>query len=111
MDIARQHEYFASLERYRSWIRIAFATEQDFDYVISIHSYGPGDSGILAVSAFTYIKAPREKGGAEPVALRPAATELFQFNYAESLETIQRRFGEWLEASIAIALAEWKGPL
>lgn len=111
IDIARQHEYFANLERYRSWIRITFATEQDFDYVISIHGYGPGDSGILAVSAFTYIKAPREDGGTEPVALRPAATELFQFNYAESLDTIQRRFGEWLEASIAIALAEWKRTL
>ena len=111
IDIARQHEYFANLERYRSWIRITFATEQDFDYVISIHGYGPGDTGILAVSAFTYIKAPREEGGTEPVALRPAATELFQFNYAESLDTIQRRFGEWLEASIAIALAEWKRTL
>ena len=111
IDIARQHDYFANLERYRSWIRITFATEQDFDYVISIHGYGPGDSGILAVSAFTYIKAPREEGGTEPVALRPAATELFQFNYAESLETIQKRFGEWLGASMAIALAEWKRTL
>jgi Fic family protein len=111
IDIARQHDYFANLERYRSWIRITFATEQDFDYVISIHGYGPGDSGILAVSAFTYIKAPREEGGTEPVALRPAATELFQFNYAESLETIQKRFGEWLDASMAIALAEWKRTL
>ena len=111
IDIARQHDYFANLERYRSWIRITFATEQEFDYVISIHGYGPGDSGILAVSAFTYIKAPREEGGTEPVALRPAATELFQFNYAESLETIQKRFGEWLDASIAIALAEWKRTL
>lgn len=111
IDIARQHDYFANLERYRSWIRITFATEQDFDYVISIHGYGPGDSGILAVSAFTYIKAPREEGGTEPVALRPAAAELFQFNYAESLESIQKRFGEWLDASMAIALAEWKRTL
>jgi Fic family protein len=111
IDIARQYEYFANLERYRSWNRITFATEQDFDYVISIHGYGPGDSGILAISAFTYIKAPREEGGTEPVGLQPAATELFQFNYVESLETIQKRFEEWLEASMAIALAEWKRTL
>jgi Fic family protein len=108
IDIASQHDYFANLERYRSWIRITFATEQDFDYVISIHGYGPGDSGILAISAFTYIKAPREEGGTEPVGLQPAATELFQFNYVESLETMQKRFEEWLEGSMAIALAEWK---
>lgn len=111
VDIARQYEYFANLERYRSWIRVTFATDQDFDYVVSIHGYGHGDSGILAVSAFTYIKAPREEGGTESVDLRPAATELFQFNYFESLETIQKRFEEWLEASMAIALAEWKRTL
>ena len=111
IDIAKQHDYFANLERYRGWNRITFATGQDFDYVISIHGYGPGDSGILAISAFAYIKAPKEEGRTEPVALRPAATELFQFNYAESLETIQQGFGEWLEASKAIALAEWKRTL
>ena len=111
IDIARQYDYFANLERYRSWIRITFATEQDFDYVMSIHGYGPGDSGVLAISPFTYIKAPKEEGGTEPVGLQPAATELFQFNYVESLETIKKRFEEWLEASMAIALAEWKRTL
>ena len=111
IEIAKKHDYFANLERYRAWIRITFSTDQNFDYVVSIHGYGPGDSGILAVSAFTYIKSPKEEGGTEPVALRPAATELFQFNYKESLETIQKRFGEWLEASMAIALAEWKRTL
>jgi len=62
-------------------------------------------------SAFTYIKAPREGGGLEPVSLHPAATDLFQFNYAESYESTLKRFSEWLESSIAIAMAEWKRSL
>jgi Fic family protein len=108
IDIANHFDYFANLERFRAWVRITLTTDQDFDYVVSFHGYGPGDTGILAASAFTYIKVPREEGGTEPIALHPAATELFQFNYAESFETTEKRFAEWLEASMAIALAEWK---
>jgi Fic family protein len=111
IDIARQCDYFANLEKFRTWVRITLATDQDFDYVVSFHGYGPGDTGVLVVSAFTYVKAPREEGGTEPVVLHPAATELFQFNFAESFETTEKRFAEWLKASMAIALAEWKRTL
>lgn len=111
VDIARHFDYFANFEPFRTWARVTLITDQDFDYVVSFHGYGPGDTGILAASAFTYMKAPREEGGTEPVALHPAATDLFQFNYAESFEATQKRFAEWLESSMAIALAEWKRSL
>lgn len=111
VDIAKHFDYFANFERFRSWIRVTLTTYQEFDYVLSFHGYGPGETGILAISAFTYIKAPREDGGTEPVALHPAATDLFQFNYAESFETTEKRFSQWLDASMAIALAEWKRSL
>lgn len=110
-DVAKQFDYFANFEQHRSWIRITLITDQEFDYVVSFHGYGPGDSGILAASAFTYVKAPREEGGTEPVGLHPAATDLFQFNYAEPYESTEKRFTEWLESSTAIALAEWKRSL
>lgn len=111
IDIANRFGYFANLERYRSWIRLTLSTEQDFDYVVSIHGYAQGDTGILAVSAFTYVKAQREDGGSEPVHLHPASPDLFQFNYAETYESTEKRFEEWLESSVAIALAEWKHTL
>lgn len=111
VEVAKQFEYFANLDKHRAWVRITMATEQEFDYVVSFHGYGHGDTGILVASAFTYIKAPREGGGLEPVSLHPAATDLFQFNYAESYESTLRRFSEWLESSIAIAMAEWKRSL
>jgi len=111
VDAAKQFDYYANFEQYRSWIRVTLTTEQDFDYVISVHGYGPGSTGILVASAFTYVKAQREDGGMEPVRLHPAATDLFQFNYVEPYESTEQRFSEWLESSIAIALAEWKRSL
>ncbi len=107
VDVAKHFDYFANFERFRAWVRVTLTTDHDFDFVISFHGYGPGDTGILAASAFTYTKVPREDGGTEPVALHPAAADLFQFNYAEAFETIEKRFAEWLESSMAIALAEW----
>lgn len=110
-EAAKLFDYFANLEQHRSWARITLTTDQEFDYVVSFHGYGPGDTGILVASAFTYIKAPLEEGGTEPVGLHPAATDLFQFNYVESYESTAKRFAEWLESSTAIALAEWKRSL
>jgi hypothetical protein len=111
VEIARHFDYFANFERLRAWVRITLATDQDFDYVLSFHGYGPGDTGVLAVSAFTCVKVPREEGGTELVALHPAATDIFQFNYAEALDSTAKRFSDWLEDSMAIALAEWKRSL
>ena len=110
VEVANQFDYFANFEQHRSWVRITVATEQEFDYVVSFHGYGPGDTGVLVASAFTYVKAPREEGG-ETFRLHPAATDLFQFNYVEPYESTATRFEEWIESSIAIALAEWKRSL
>jgi Fic family protein len=108
VEMAQKHGYFANLEKYRMWARLTISTETTFEYVISFHSYGYGDTGLLAISAFTAQKLPREEGsGSDFVNTQPAATDFFQFNYAESIESIEKRFSEWLESSLAIALAEW----
>lgn len=111
VETARHFDYFANFEQYRAWLRLTLATNQDFDFVTSFHGYGTGESGVLAASAFSYVRAAREDGGTEPVSLHPAATDLFQFNYAEKFESISARFHEWLESALAIALAEWKRTL
>ena len=111
VDIAKHFDYYANFERHRSWLRMTMVTEQEFDYVISFHGYGSGDTGILAGSAFTYVKTTGEDGRSESIGLHPASADLFQFNYAEPYESIEKRFSEWLESSIAIALAEWKRSL
>lgn len=111
VNIANLFDYFANFDHQRAWVRISISTDEMFDYVMSFHGYGSGDTGLLAVSSFTYIKAPKEEGGSEPVNLHPASTDLFQFNYIETYESTEKRFKDWLESSLAIALAEWKKSL
>ncbi|MEZ5477698.1 MAG: hypothetical protein R3E95_09520 [Thiolinea sp.] len=62
----------------------------------------------MAASALTTRRIEKEGGGDEPVNIQPATTDVFQFNYAETLDSTKQRFEEWLESSLAIALAEWK---
>lgn len=109
-EVAQKFDYFANFEHHRTWVRLTVATDQEFDYVVSFHGYGPSDAGILAASAFTSLRAPREEGGTEPVALQ-AVADLFQFNYAETLGTTEARFLEWLESSTVVAMAAWKRSL
>lgn len=108
VDIARKFDYFANLERYRAWIRISIRTEENFEFIVSVHGYGHGDTGIMSVSAFTDRRVEKEEGGTEPVSVQPALIDLFQFNYAESIDSTAERFRDWLESSLAIALGEWK---
>jgi hypothetical protein len=111
VTIANRFHYFANLETQRTWLRISISTGITFDYVLSIHGYGAGDNGVLAISAFSYLKVPKEEGGTEMANLQPASTDLFQFNWIESFDSTKVRFEEWLESSLAIALAEWKKSL
>ncbi|MBL8499768.1 MAG: Fic family protein [Nitrosomonas sp.] len=111
VDTANHFDYFANSKQYHSWVRMILTTELEFDYIVTIHGYGHGDTGILAASAFTFLKAPREDGETETLDIHPAAADIFQFNYAESYDSIEKRFLEWLESSLAIALAEWKRSL
>lgn len=108
VEIAKGFKYFANLERYRTWVRLSITTEETFELVVSFHGYGYGSDGIMVASAFTSQRVPREEGGREPVNTQAVAQELFQFNYAEASESTERRFKEWLESVVAIALAEWK---
>ncbi len=110
IETANHFNYLANFDRHRSWVRMTLRTDQEFDYVVTFHGYGSGDSGILAVSAFTYLKAYAEDKRTEMVNVHPAS-DLFQFNYAESYDSTENRFNEWLESSLAIALAEWKRSL
>ncbi|MBK1650115.1 Fic family protein [Rhabdochromatium marinum] len=108
VGVANTFNYYANLDRYRAWVRMAIHTEENFEYIISIHAYGHADNGIMAVSALSARRIETEEGGTEPVNVQPATTDIFQFNYAEELDSTKQRYEDWLESSLAIALAEWK---
>jgi len=108
LEVAQKFHYFANLERYRAWIRMSIKTQENFEFIVSVHGYGPSDTGIMAASALTDRRVEKEDGGTEPIGVQPASVELFQFNYAEPPESTTDRFRDWLESALAIALGEWK---
>jgi Fic family protein len=111
IQVAQHLNYFAGLERYRSWVRLAITTEQTFEVVLSFHGYGNWNNGIMVASAFTARRVPREEGGTETIHTVPASVDLFQFNYAESQDQAEERFRDWFEATLTLAMAEWKRSL
>ncbi len=108
LEVAQKLHYFADLERYRAWIRLSIDTQENFEFIVSIHGYGRSDTGIMAAAALTDRRIEKEDGGTESIGVQPASVGWFQFNYAESPESTTDRFRDWLESALAIALGEWK---
>jgi len=111
IQMAKEWGYFANLNGKQEWVQLSIRAEPEFEYVLSFHGVGQRDTGVMVASPFTYVRIPKEDGGHEFADTHRAATELFQFNYAESIDSIERRFRDWLDMSIAIALGEWKRTL
>ncbi|MDG4868680.1 Fic family protein [Guyparkeria sp. 1SP6A2] len=105
---AKEMDYFANLDPYRSWVRLLIQTDRIFELVISFHGLGSVGSGVLVASALTFERVPAEEGGTQFVNVKASAPEVFQFNYAEKEESIEARFSDWLETATAIAFSEWK---
>lgn len=107
-EIAKSHDYYANLDRYKSWARLIIYTDKIFEIVFSIHGHGHGDNGIMVVTGFTFEKIPSEDSGTESTNTKPCSQEMFQFNYLESKDDTIKRFNEWIDDAITIALAEWQ---
>jgi len=111
IQMAKEWDYFANLNGKQEWVRLSIRAEPEFEYVLSLHGVGQRDTGVMVVSPFTYLRIQKEDGGHEFADVHSAATELFQFNYAESIDSVEQRFADWLDMSVAIALGEWKRTL
>ncbi len=108
VDIANEFNYRANLTQYNAWACIEIRTSEVFEIVISIHSFGYNGIGIMAALALTTRRLLSGEDISEPVEVRPACTEHFQFNYAEPFESTKSRFENWLADSLVIALEDWK---
>lgn len=111
IETAKSLNYFASYKVSHKWVRVKIQLEHTFEYIISFHVYNRRDMGIMAVSAFTDEKIRNEEGNNQFTNVLTAALELFQYNYKERYESIEKRFIEWLEVSITIAMEQWNKSL
>lgn len=107
VSIAKDLQYWANFEPYRGWVRLGIRTEDVFYLVVSFHGHGRVFRGILCASAFTFRRINDDEGSTRVVDVTPAQ-QLFQFNYPEPRELVERRFREWLSAALTIALEQWR---
>lgn len=104
---AKSFDYYANLDTYAAWLRLAVQTEQNFELVFSIHGLGAGSSGTMVVISFGAIRTASEGGGSEVVDCDPACIEPYQFNYAESDEQIAARLDTWVDQALSMGMAHW----
>lgn len=107
LKVAEQFNYQPDISHYHSLASLVIQTEIEFHIYITVHGYGTFKNGVMAASAFT-MGTERQENGAVDLNLLSPYSDLFQFNYAEPIESTEQRFRDWLESALAIALAEWR---
>lgn len=111
IEMARVLAYFADIRDYRRWVRLKIKEQRQAYIVLSFHSLGAKFVGIGAVSAFLEFRDKDQEGQLAIDGPFQVCREVFQFSYSESEALISNRFSEWLEMTIAAALAQWKRQL
>ncbi|MBF0125820.1 MAG: hypothetical protein HQM02_01275, partial [Magnetococcales bacterium] len=110
IELSKKYGYFANFNKHCCWASLTIISMNHFQFVVAFHGLGPIHRGIMAASSFTLFRIPRE--GEQDITdvtdLHPASPDFFQFNYVEPTHSVEGRFDEWLESSLAIGLAEWQ---
>ena len=122
IDTAQQLDYFANLRVHHEWVRLGLDTENGRSEILtSLHGIGTEFRGLIGVSMCFYRRhreTPDEYDQDEDdghqrqamhvAELQPVCGEVFQINYAERSESVQRRFKPWVERALVLALDQWR---
>jgi len=71
IDMANQHDYFANIDSYKSWSRLAIATKKVFKLVYSIHGYSHEYRGIMTISGFVFERVKIDKKTTDTTVTKP----------------------------------------
>ena len=113
VEAAKQHDYFANLERPRRWASLKLGLpsreETDTSLVISLHGAGRR-AGRHAVTAFL---TQRLEDGDWDIEVVPGAAFFFdaENNSGEALEEVKAQFRVWLDEVIPAGIRAWMGRL
>ncbi|MCL1467954.1 Fic family protein [Argonema galeatum] len=108
IEVAKKQRYFANLQSYNSWVRLAIEMESRTEMLLSFHVLGREHLGILVCSACAYRKDSTEEGEANINDIQPLTESPFQFSYADEVNHLQERFSKWLEEAIVTGLEYWR---
>ena len=112
VEAAKKLGYFANMRGPRLWVRLRLPTlaARNFNIVLSFHLVGPRASLVMACSAITFrlVQGDPDAGGSQAVDIAPATDPVFQFTVREPVDSIERRFREWLDAALTAAFSRWR---
>ncbi|RJP28274.1 MAG: Fic family protein [Candidatus Omnitrophota bacterium] len=111
--IARQFDYFADTRTYARWFRFKIIELRQTEILLCFHSLGVEFVGIIAVSAFIeYRDADSENTSLITIdGPYPACKEIFQFTYQEKETLVDKRYNNWLEDVLIMAMDQWRRQL
>ena len=106
IEIARDHlNYYANPRPYQNWVRLKMIWTRRANLVFTFHAIGYEFSGVLVCSPFLEFRDDEDDNETQTT-LVPIATEPFDFYYNESEPNLRKRFEEWSDAVLIVALAE-----
>ena len=108
VSTAKELDYYANTQRYRSWVRLVATDGSDGQILIAFHVIGHEFQGVLACSGTWFRRVQTDDGSRETQGETALSEEVFQINYKEDAVDIERRFKQWLESVIERGLALWE---
>ena len=113
IESAKQLEYYANRETYRSWTRLVMEnTDADrTELLVALHGLGQEFQGVLACAAVCFQRTATEAGERQVTPGEPVCDGVFQINYKEPIEEARGRFLAWLEPSLVRAVGLWQATL
>ena len=121
VETARKLDYFANTRVHHEWVRLGIHTENGRSEILaSFHGIGTEYRGLVGVSMCFYRRQQPEETEDHPdgtphaplqqqiIELQPVTDEVFQINYEEPSESVERRFHGWLERAFVLALDQWR---
>ena len=108
VSTAKELDYYANTQHYRSWIRLVATNGSDSQILIAFHAMGHEFQGVLACSGTWFRRVQTDDDSRETEGETALSEEVFQINYKEDAQDIERRFEQWLEGVIERGLALWE---
>jgi len=111
IEIAREFEYFADLVTYHKWIRLQIQAQRRYEITLSIHGLGRIFSGAMVVTGYFAERLLDEDYTSVSSDPRPIFENIFIFSHQQPVDDVLKRFNNWLENSMTIAMEMWRTQL
>jgi Fic family protein len=111
VGVAKKYEYFADLTTYHRWLRVKIHTDDRYEVTLSIHGLGRNFSGTMAVTGYFAERSLDENNISVASEPKEIFDDVFVFTHRQSSNDVLKRFTDWLEYSMTIAMETWRTQL